>query len=129
MIHSLTAVFPWLIVALIGGERNVVLRWLVLLLCIDYALLDVCSETVEGLIDVDITLCRDFEKRDVELVSERLAFFCRHGTLLFPIALVSYENLVDAFGSMLLYIGKPSAYVCEVYHVSLGSDIKQNMLK
>jgi hypothetical protein len=120
MIHGLTAVLPRLIIVLFVGERNVVLRWLVLLLCVDYALLNVCSETVECLVDIDISLCRNFKEGDAELVSECLAFFCRHGTLLFPIALVTYENLVDAFGSVLLHVGKPSAYVCEVYHISLG---------
>src|SRR5215472_3441198 len=119
MIHGLTAVFPWLIVVLFVGERNVVLRWLVLQLCVDYSLLNVCSKTVERLVDVDISLCRGFKEGDAELVSQCLAFFCRHGTLLFPIALVAYENLVDAFGGVLLHVGKPSAYVCEVYHVSL----------
>ena len=91
------------------------------MLCIDYALLDIGSETVEGFLDVDIRLCGDFKEGDIELVSECLAFFHRYGTLLFPVALVAYENLVDTLGGVLLDVGKPSAYVCEnFYHVSLG---------
>ena len=127
MIHRLTAIFPRLIVALFVCEGNVVLRWLVLLLRIDYALLDIRSETVEGFLDVDIRLCGDFKEGDVELVSERLAFFRRYGTLLFPVAFVADENLVDTLGGVLLHVGKPSAYVCEICHVSLGQ--KKSMLK
>jgi len=90
------------------------LRWLALLLCVDYALLDVRSEAVEGLIDIDIALCRHFKEGDAKLVGECLAFFRHHGTLLFPIAFVAYENLVDTFGGMLLHVRKPSADIYKV---------------
>lgn len=99
------------------------------MLCIDDALLDVRSETVEGLLDVDIRLCGDFEEGDIELVGECLALFCRYGTLLFPVAFVAYENLVDALGGVLLDVGKPSAYVCEILPCQPGSDVKQSMLE
>lgn len=79
---------------------------------IDEALLNIRGERIEGLVDVDVALCRDLEEGDPELIGEGLAALGADGTLLFPIALVADENLVDAFGGVLLDVGKPRADVC-----------------
>jgi len=78
-------------------------------LAIDDALLDVARETEEGLLDIDVGLCADLHERDPQLVSERLALLRADGALLFPIALVADEDLVDAFAGVLLDVGEPGA--------------------
>ena len=78
---------------------------------IDEALLDVRGERVKGLVDVDVALGRDFEERNAEFVCERLAPFCADSALLFPVALVANEDLVNALGGVLLDVGKPCADV------------------
>ena len=40
--------------------------------------------------------------------------------LFFPVAFVADEDLVDAFGCVLLDVGEPGAYVCEVRVSMLG---------
>lgn len=75
------------------------------------ALLDVRGEGVKGLVDVDVALCRDLEERNAEFVCECLALFCADGALLFPVALVADEDLVDALGGVLLDVGEPCANV------------------
>jgi hypothetical protein len=79
---------------------------------VDQPLLDVCGQAVEGLVDVDVALCRDLEERDAEFVCERLTALRGDGALLFPVALVANEDLVDAFGGVLLDVGEPRADVC-----------------
>jgi hypothetical protein len=79
---------------------------------VNEALLDIRGERVKGLIDVDVALGRDFEERNAEFVCERLAPFCADGALLFPVALVTNEDLVNALGGVLLDVGKPCADVC-----------------
>jgi hypothetical protein len=79
---------------------------------VDQPLLDVGGQAVEGLVDVDVALCRDLEEGDTEFVRERLAALGRDGALLFPVALVADEDLVDAFGGMLLDVGEPRADIC-----------------
>lgn len=75
-------------------------------------LLDVACERVESLVDINVALCADFEEGNAEFVCEGLALFCRDGALLFPVALVADEDLVDALGGVLLYVGEPCADVC-----------------
>lgn len=88
-----------------GASRLVVLG------VVDEALLDVGSEAVEGLVDVDVALGRDLEEGDAEFVGEGLALLGRNDTLLFPVTLVSDEDLVDTFGSVLFYVCEPCANV------------------
>lgn len=70
-------------------------------------LLDVCCEAVERLVHVDIALSRDLEERYSELVRELLTAFGGDRPLVLPVALVANQNLVDALGRMLLYVGEP----------------------
>ena len=86
---------------------------------VDEALLDIRGERVEGLVDVDVALGRDLEEGDAEFVGEGLALFCGDGALLFPVALVADEDLVDAFGGVLLDVGEPCADVWVVLVFSL----------
>ena len=79
---------------------------------IDKTLLDVAGEAVKRLIDVDVALGRDLEEGDAEFVGEGLAALGADGALLFPIALVADEDLVDAFGGVLLDVGELRADVC-----------------
>lgn len=81
---------------------------------INQPLLDVGSERVKGLVDVDVALCADLEEGDAEFVCKGLATFCTDDTFLFPIALVANENLVDALGGVLLDVGEPCADVCRI---------------
>lgn len=88
--------------------------WRSALVCpcsIDQPLLDIAGQAVKGLVNVDVALCRDLEEGDSELVSESLALFCRDSALLFPIALVTNEDLVDTLGGVLLNVGEPCANV------------------
>jgi hypothetical protein len=93
---------------------NVHRRLLLLLrlLGIDDALLDVAGQAEEGLFDVDVGFCAHFHEGDSKLVGERLALLSRDCTLLFPVALVADQDLVHAFGCMLLNVGEPGADVC-----------------
>ena len=76
------------------------------------SLLDICREGEKGLFDVDVALCADFHEWDAELVGEGLTLFCAYGTLLFPVALVANQDLVDAFAGVLFDVGEPGADVC-----------------
>lgn len=64
-------------------------------------LLDVSSQAVESLLDVDIALCRDFEERNAEFISELLSSLGGDCSLLFPVAFVSDQNFVDTLAGML----------------------------
>jgi hypothetical protein len=66
------------------------------------------------LVDVDVALCGDLEERNAEFVGEGLATLCADGALLLPVALVADEDLVDAFGGVLLDVGEPGANVYRV---------------
>lgn len=70
------------------------------------------------MVDVDVALCGDLEERNAEFVGEGLATLCADGTLLLPVALVADEDLIDAFGCVLLDVGEPGADVCRVSVVS-----------
>lgn len=87
-------------------------RRLLILGVVDEALLDVGGEAVEGLVDVDVALGGDLEEGDAELVGEGLALLGADDALVLPVALVSDEDLVDALGGVLFYVGEPGADVC-----------------
>lgn len=76
---------------------------------VNQPLLDIASQAVKGLVNIDVALCRDLEERNAELVSEGLSLFCRDGALLFPVTLVADKDLVDALGGVLLNVGEPCA--------------------
>lgn len=78
---------------------------------VDQPLLDIAGQAIKGLVNVDVALCRDLEEGDSELISQSLALFCRDGALLFPIALVTNEDLVDTLGGVLFNVGEPCANV------------------
>ena len=59
--------------------------------------------------DVDVAFRGDFEERDVKLVGKLLAALRGDRALLFPVALVADEDLLDAFGGVLLDVGEPGA--------------------
>lgn len=80
---------------------------------VDDTLLDVRGQVVEGLVDVDIALRRDLEERNAQFLGQRLALLGRNSALLFPVALVAYQNLVDALGGVLLNVCEPSADICQ----------------
>jgi hypothetical protein len=79
---------------------------------IDEALLDVGGEAIECLVDVDVALGGHLEEGDTELVGEGLALFGADHALLLPVALVSDQDLVDTFGSVLLNVLEPGSDVC-----------------
>lgn len=79
---------------------------------VNQALLDIAREAVKRLVDVDVALRGDLEKRDAEFVGKRLALFCGDCALFLPVALVADEDLVDAFGGVLLDVGEPCADIC-----------------
>ena len=68
---------------------------------VDDPLLDIRRQTIERLLNIDVALRRDLEERYSELVCQFLALFCRYRTLVFPIALVSDEDLVYSFCGVL----------------------------
>ena len=78
---------------------------------VDDALLDVGGQTVEGLVDVDVALGRDLEEGNAQFVGKSLALLRGYYPLLLPVALVADQNLVDAFGGVLLDVGEPGADV------------------
>jgi hypothetical protein len=98
--------------------------WLLLLLRllgVDDALLDVACEAEEGLLDVDVWLSADLHEGNAKLVGERLALLGGDCALLFPVTLVANEDLVDAFGRMLLDVREPGADVCGMRKNRLAS--------
>ena len=111
-LHSLTAVLPRLVLALVARRHDVVLLWLLNLLRVNDPLLDVGSKAVEGIVHADVGLCRHLEEWDAELVGQGLAALHRDGALFLPVAFVANEDLVYAFGCMLFNVGEPSTDVC-----------------
>lgn len=79
---------------------------------IDDALLDVGRKRVKGLVDVDVALGRHLQERDAQLIGQRLSLLRRDRPLLFPVALVADQDLVNALRRVLLYVREPSPYVC-----------------
>jgi len=88
--------------------RGPTLLWLAR---VDDSLLDVSREAVKRLLNVLVRLGRHLEERNAELVGQRLAPLDRYHSLLFPVALVADEDLVDAFGCVLFDVCKPGADV------------------
>lgn len=78
---------------------------------IDEPFLDIACEAVEGLLDVDVALCADFEEGDAQLVGEGLTLFRADCALFLPVAFVPDEDLVDAFAGVLFDVGEPRADV------------------
>lgn len=78
---------------------------------VDDAGLDVGGQAVKGLVNVDAALGRDLEEGDAQLVGQLLALLGGDDALLFPVALVADQDLVDAFGGVLLDVGEPGADV------------------
>lgn len=76
-----------------------------------HAFLDIGGKAIECLFDVDVVLCGDLEEWDTELIGELLALFGRNRPLLFPVTLVSDENLVNSFAGVLFDIGEPGSDV------------------
>lgn len=81
------------------------------LLCVNNTLLDIACETEEGLLHVDVALGRNLHEWDSKLVRKCLTLLGGNGALLFPIALVAYEDLVHTFSCVLLDIREPSSDV------------------
>lgn len=73
------------------------------------SLLNICRQTIECLLHIDVTLSRDLEERNTKFVSQLLAAFGRYNTFVFPITLVAYKDFVYAFGSMLFDVAEPGA--------------------
>ena len=99
-------------------------RTLLVLRAVDEALLDVGRKGVKCLIDVDVALGGNLEEGNAELVGELLALLGGNNTLLFPVALVTDEDLVDALGGVLLDVGKPGTdvYPVGVRRLAYGPD-------
>ena len=74
---------------------------------IDDPLLDICGEIVEGILHVDVALCRNFHERYAQFICQLLSFFYGHHSLLFPIALVPDQDLINALSRVLLDVRKP----------------------
>ena len=61
--------------------------------------------------DVDVALRRNFQERNPEFVGQLLTALGGNDSLFFPIAFVTYQDLLDSFGGMLLHIGEPRSNV------------------
>ena len=81
---------------------------------IDNPLLDVRRQAVERLFDVDVALRRHLHERDPQLVCQLLAPLYRNDSLLFPVAFVANQDLVDAFRGVLFDVGEPSSDIWEI---------------
>lgn len=96
------------------GLRHIDALTLLRLRTIHYPSLDVCRETEERLLHIDIRLRADLQEGDAQLVRERLALLRRHHALVLPVALVADEDLVHALGGVLLDVGEPGADICHI---------------
>lgn len=67
-----------------------------------HTLLDVRCKAVEGLLDVDVILCRHLQKGDAKLISQLLALLGGNSPLLLPVTLVSNQDLVNPLAGVLL---------------------------
>lgn len=63
--------------------------------------LDIRCKAVERLLNVDVVLGRNLEEGNTEFISELLALFSRDCPFFFPVTLISNEDLVYTFTSML----------------------------
>lgn len=103
--HPLAAILAHPATCLLTTDVHALLAALLLLLRllgIHNPLLDVARQREEGVLDIDVGLGRNLHEWDAELVRERLALFGGDGALLFPVAFVTDEDLVHAFGCVLL---------------------------
>jgi hypothetical protein len=98
----------WLAAVDVDGRLLLLLR----LLGVHDALLDVAGKAEEGLLDVDVRFRADLHEGNAELVGKCLTLLSRNGALLFPVALVANQDLVDALGRVLLNVGEPCADIC-----------------
>lgn len=92
-----------------ASRRCVTCRWL---LCIHDSLLDIACQAVKCLVNVDVALGRDLHERYSQFVGECLPLLSRNCSLLFPVTLVTDQNLVDTLGRVLLNVGEPCPNVC-----------------
>lgn len=67
-----------------------------------HALLDIRCKAVEGLLNVDVVLCRHLQEGDAKLIRQLLALLGGNSPLLLPVTLVSNQNLVDPLTRVLL---------------------------
>lgn len=79
---------------------------------VDDALFNVGRKAIKRLLDVDVALGRHLHEGNTQLVGELLTSLHRHRPLFLPVAFISDQNLVDAFGGVLLDIGKPGPNIC-----------------
>jgi hypothetical protein len=71
---------------------------------VDDSLLDICRQAVKCFLNIDVALRRDLEEWDAKLVRQLLTPFRRHHPSVFPVTLVSNQDLIHAFCSMLLNV-------------------------
>lgn len=65
----------------------------------------------ERLFDTLVVFGTGLDKSQTKLIGQLSTLLQRHRSLLVPIALVTNQNLVDSFRSMLLDVLVPSLYV------------------
>jgi hypothetical protein len=82
---------------------------------VDDSLLDICRQAVECLLNIDVALRRDLEEWDAKLVRQLLTPFRRYHPSVFPITLVSDQDLIYAFCSMLLNVREPSPDIYKIF--------------
>jgi hypothetical protein len=111
LLHKLTALLPRLVGPTLV-QRYVILRGCSLLLRIYESFLDVARQAEEGRFDIDVRFCRNLEEGDAKLVCEGLTLFGGYGALLFPVAFIADEDLVDPFARVLLDVGEPCSNIC-----------------
>lgn len=88
---------------------NALRRTLIRFRRIDNPLLDIGRQAVKGLFDIDVALGRYLHEGNAELVGELLTSLDRYRSLFFPVAFVSDQDFVDAFGGVLLDVGEPGS--------------------
>jgi hypothetical protein len=82
-----------------------------------HALLDLAGHGQEGLLDIAGILGRCLEEGDSEAVRELLRHSIFDNLLVRHIALVAYEQLVDAIGGVAINLLKPLLHVVEGVHI------------
>jgi len=82
-------------------------------LCINDPLFDLASQLEERLFHANVALRTDFHERNAELICKSLTLRSADLALLLPVAFVTDQDLVDAFGCVLLDVGEPGAYICD----------------
>lgn len=117
--RCLTALASCAAIALVA-DVNTGRRGCLVLLVVDQALLDIRSEAIEGLVDVNVALGGDLEEWDSKLIGQSLSLLSSDDALLFPVTLVADQDLVDALGRVLLDVGEPRSDVCNAMLVQLS---------